>query len=159
MGAQMIHIQILMLFIQLVIVSCGVEDDHPTPDNPHTFVKFFGRISFLLGFWALFVFFKIEHTYKLLDGSKYIGKFSIMKFFFVLFLLQETIVEYVAQNGVVECIPFISGKAKGFLILSTVVIVEALIFGIIQFLYYFRYPNTKMQEKASSLKQMEVLSS
>ena len=42
-----------------VMVSCGVEDDHPTPDNPHTFVKFFGRISFLLGFWALFVFFKV----------------------------------------------------------------------------------------------------
>ena len=42
-----------------VMVSCGVEDHHPTADNPHTFVKFFGRISFLFGFWALFVFFKV----------------------------------------------------------------------------------------------------
>ena len=72
----MIHIQILMLFIQLVrkyledrlitylsvievMFSCGVVDHHPTADNPHTFVKFFGRISFLFGFWALFVFFKV----------------------------------------------------------------------------------------------------
>ena len=72
----MIHIQILMLFIQLVrnyfittkmifisiievMVSCGVADHHPTADNPHTYVKFFGRISFLFGFWALFVFFKV----------------------------------------------------------------------------------------------------
>ena len=42
-----------------VMVSCGVADHHPTADNPHTFVKFFGRISFLFGFWALFVFFKV----------------------------------------------------------------------------------------------------
>ena len=39
------------------------------------------------------LFHQIEHTYKLLDGSKYLGKFTLMKFFFVLFLLQETIVE------------------------------------------------------------------
>jgi len=159
LAAQMTYVGVFTLFLQIVMASSGIHDGHPSLDNPHTYVKIFGKISFLFGFWALFVFFKIEHTYKLLEGSKYLGKFSLMKFFFVLFLLQETIVEYVAQNGVVECIPFISGKAKGFLILSTVVIVEALIFGIIQFLYYFRYPNTKMQEKASSLKQMEVLSS
>ena len=36
---------------------------------------------------------QIEHTYQLLDGSKYIGKFTLMKFFFVIFLIQETIVE------------------------------------------------------------------
>merc|ERR1712062_661319 len=147
LSAQMIHIQILMLFIQLVMVSCGVTDHHPTADNPHTFVKFFGRISFLFGFWALFVFFKIEHTHKLLDGSKYIAKFSIMKFFFVLFLLQETIVELVSSNGIIACMPpYISGKSKGFLVFAGVVMFEALIFGILQFYYYYRYPVAKMND-------------
>merc|ERR1719150_78840 len=154
----MIHIQILMLFIQLVMVSCGVTDHLPAPRNPHTLVKFFGKVSFLFGFWALFVFFKIEHTYQLLDGSKYIGKFTLMKFFFVIFLIQETIVEMLSIRGVIPCIPYISGKAKGFLILASVVAVEALIFGVIQFAYYYRYPNTKLKEKPEMLKQVDVKS-
>ena len=41
-------------------------------------------------------------------------------------------------RGVIPCIPYISGKAKGFLILASVVAVEALIFGVIQFAYYYR---------------------
>jgi len=158
LAAQMIYVNAFVLFIQLVMASSGLQDYHPAADNPHTWMKFVGKISFLFGFWALFVFFKIEHTYQLLDGSKYIGKFTLMKFFFVIFLIQETIVEMLSIRGVIPCIPYISGKAKGFLILASVVAVEALIFGVIQFAYYYRYPNTKLKEKPEMLKQVDVKS-
>jgi len=68
-----------------------------------------------------------------------------MKFFFVLFLLQETIVELVSSNGVIACLPpYISGKSKGFLVFAGIVMIEALIFGMLQFYYYYRYPVAKM---------------
>jgi len=135
------------------MTASGIHDGHPTADNPHTYVKFVARISFLFGFWALFVFFKIEHTYKLLEGSKYIGKFTLMKFFFVLFLLQETIVELITTRGVVGCIPYMSGKSQAFIVLASVVTAQSLVFGIIQFVYYYRYPNTMVQDKVEPLQQ------
>jgi len=139
LAAQMIYVAVFVLFLQLVLVSTEVPDGHPSAANPHTYLKFFGRISFLFGFWSLFVFFKIEHTYQLLDGSKYLGKFTLMKFFFVLFLLQETIIELISTNGVILCTPYMSGKAKGFVFFSCIVMVQTVFFGVLQFLYYFRY--------------------
>ena len=34
--------------------------------------------------------------------------------------------------------PYISGKSKGFLVFAGVVMLEALIFGLLQFYYYYR---------------------
>ena len=71
----MIYVNAFVLFIQLVssgtycpkltttvwqvMASSGLQDYHPAADNPHTWMKFVGKISFLFGFWALFVFFKV----------------------------------------------------------------------------------------------------
>lgn len=156
LAAQMIYVNAFVLFIQMVMYTSGERDHHPSLTNPHTYAKAFGKISFFFGFWALFVFFKIEHQYNLLDGSKYMGKFTLMKFFFVIFLLQETIVETTAIKGVIPCIPYISGKAKGFLILSAVVTGEALLFGFLQFYYYYKFPKTELKEKATLLKQIDA---
>jgi len=157
LAAQMKYVGIFCLFLQIVMASVGVHDGHPDWTNPHTYVKALAKISFMFGFWALFVFYMIEHTYKLLDGSKYLGKFTLMKFFFVLFLLQETIVESLTSKGVIECIPFLSGKAQAFIGLASVVAAQALIFGGIQFFYYYRFPKTEMPEKRESMKEMEML--
>ena len=46
---------------------------------------------------------------------------------------------YVKFFGVISCSPFMSGKAKGFLIFSCIVLVQTLFFGLVQFLYYYRY--------------------
>lgn len=49
-------------------------------------------------------------------------------------------IQMVSTNGVVDCIPpYISGKSKGFIIFAGLVMVEALIFGILQFYYYYRF--------------------
>ena len=79
LAAQMIYVAAFVLFLQLVkllnqsfllmtdlfnefkvLVSTDIHDGHPSATNPHTYVKFFGRISFLFGFWSLFVFFKVK---------------------------------------------------------------------------------------------------
>ena len=48
----------LMTTLQ-VMASSGERDHHTSPSNPHTYAKIVGKISFFLGFWALFVFFKV----------------------------------------------------------------------------------------------------
>ena len=45
----------------------------------------------------------------------------------------------VSSNGIIACMPpYISGKSKGFLVFACVVMFEALIFGLLQFYYYYR---------------------
>ena len=46
--------------------------------------------------------------------------------------------QLISTRGVISCSPFLSGKAKGFLIFSCIVLFQTLFFGILQFLYYFR---------------------
>ena len=56
---QMVYIQLFVLFLQLVFQFNDIHDGPLSLSNPHTYVKFAGRISFLFGFWGLFVFFKV----------------------------------------------------------------------------------------------------
>ena len=75
LAAQMIYVNVFVLFIQVVshggdncalittlqvMASSGERDHHTSPSNPHTYAKIVGKISFFLGFWALFVFFKVS---------------------------------------------------------------------------------------------------
>ena len=54
-----------------------------------------------------------------------------------LFLLKYF--QLVSSNGIIACMPpYISGKSKGFLVFACVVMFEALIFGLLQFYYYYR---------------------
>merc|ERR1712130_744868 len=118
-------------------------DIHDGPaafNNPHTYVKFVGRISFFFGFWGLFVFFNIEKTFQLLEGFRYTAKFTVTKLMLVLFLLQETLIEGLAARGVIACIPYISGLARGSVINSCLVMVEAFMLGILNFYLYYRNP-------------------
>jgi len=151
MAAQMTYVTAFILFIQIVLQYSGIHDEHLSLSNPHTFLKFLARISFLFGFWSLFVFFKIEQTYRLLDGSKYIAKFTIMKLFFIIFIIEETIVEAISSGNVIEDSEHVSGKALAFFVLAAVVTIEALIFGLIQFGIYFRFPNAKLKESGSNV--------
>jgi len=156
MAAQMTYVTTFILFLQIVLEYSGIHDEHLSLSNPHTYLKFIARISFLFGFWSLFVFFKIEQTYKLLDGSKYIAKFTIMKLFFIVFIIEETIVEAISARNVIEDSEHVSGKAMAFFVLAAVVVVEALIFGLIQFGIYFKCPNTEMEESRSNV-TLEIL--
>eukprot|EP00092_Neocalanus_flemingeri_P015549 GFUD01016831.1.p1 GENE.GFUD01016831.1~~GFUD01016831.1.p1 ORF type:complete len:327 (-),score=84.16 GFUD01016831.1:50-1030(-) len=153
---QMIYIQVFVLFLQLVLQSNDIHDGPLSPANPHTYVKFVGRISFLFGFWGLFVFFKIEHTFKLLDGFRYIEKFTVMKLILILFILQETIIEGLASAGIISCIPHLSGLARGFIINCCMVMVESFILGVVSFYLYFRYPVVKNQVKSLSEEEVEM---
>ena len=154
---QMVYIQLFVLFLQLVFQFNDIHDGPLSLSNPHTYVKFAGRISFLFGFWGLFVFFKvstcllsmatnlthvllkIEHTFKLLEGFRYVQKFTVMKLILVLFLVQETIIEGLASRGIISCIPHLSGLARGSIINCCMVMVEAFILGVVNFYLYNRF--------------------
>merc|ERR1712142_1232158 len=113
-----------------------------------TYVKFVGRISFFFGFWGLFVFFNIEKTFQLLEGFRYTAKFTVMKLMLVLFLLQETLIEGLAARGVISSIPYISGLARGSVINSSLVMVEAVLLGLLNFFPYYRYPKVLKVRKS-----------
>ena len=158
------------------MASSGLQDYHPAPDNPHTWMKFVGKISFLFGFWALFVFFKVfiyiqrcihsilgnmnfrsstpiscwmdqsilgnSHWWNSSLSSSWYKKqllrLVVSRLIFNSIFFNCSFFQMLSIRGVIPCIPYISGKAKGFLILASVVAVEALIFGVIQFAYYYR---------------------
>jgi len=153
---QMIHIQMFVLFLQLVLQFNDIHDGPLSPSNPHTYVKFVGRVSFLFGFWGLFVFFKIEHTFKLLDGFRYIAKFTTMKVILVLFIVQETIIEGLASRDIISCVPHLSGLAMGSIINCCLVMVESLILGVVSFYLYYRHPTVQTNIKQLWGDQVEM---
>lgn len=153
---QMVYIQLFVLFLQLVFQFNDIHDGPLSLSNPHTYVKFAGRISFLFGFWGLFVFFKIEHTFKLLEGFRYVQKFTVMKLILVLFLVQETIIEGLASRGIISCIPHLSGLARGSIINCCMVMVEAFILGVVNFYLYNRHPKVLEKTKRSLKNEMEM---
>lgn len=154
--SQMIYIQLFVLFLQLVLQFNDIHDGPMSFSNPHSYVKFVGRISFLFGFWGLFVFFKIEHTFNLLEGFNYIAKFTTMKVILILFIVQETLMEGLASRGIISCIPYLSGLARGSVINCCLVMVEAFILGMVNFYLYFRYPKVLKQTKQSLKDEIEM---
>merc|ERR1711935_580769 len=149
---QMVYIHIFVLFIQLVLEFVGVHDGPSAVSNPHTYFKLIGKLSFFFGLWSLFVFFTIERTFKLLDGHKYMEKFTIMKITLVIFILQETIIEGLASKGLIGCTPQLSDSAWGLNVInSSLLMVECSILGIASFLLYFRYPNVSYATRKQNL--------
>ena len=59
-----------------------------SPDKPFLYLSTISLISFMVGLWALFVFFNITHDFELLHDYKYKQKSGLLKAIVVLVNMQ-----------------------------------------------------------------------
>jgi len=152
---QMVYIQVFALFLQLVLHFNGIGEGHMSPSNPVTYIKLVARISFMFGLWGLFIFFNIERTFSLLSEFKYMAKFTIMKITLIIFILQETIIEFLAANGHIGCSLNLGDSAWGSIINCSLLMVEATLLGLGSFYYYYKYPSIDTTLRQTSFVEME----
>lgn len=157
MVRQMSYIQTATLFLQQVLYFNGFHTGELSLSNPQTFVKLFGRVSFLCGLYGLFFFFTIEKTFNLLAGFQYIQKFAILKITLIAFILQETLLEGLASASALPCSPLLSTSAWAAIILCSLVIVETSLLGAASFVFYFRHPTVSPgKDKVQQEVQQEI---
>lgn len=149
---QMVYILAFVVFMQLVFTFNGFHDGPLAGDNPHTYFKIIGKISFLVGLWGLFVIFQVKRTFNLLDGSMYTQKFLIMKITLFIFIFQETILEVLAKNGVLSCLPPIGPSGVGAVINSCLLMVETTLLGVASFMVYYLHPTPAAGEEGKKRK-------
>jgi len=146
MVSQMLYTQIFVIFMQQVLhYNNVVSDELYSSANPSMFLNIFGRVSFLAGFWGLFVFFNIDYTFKLFVKGKFKTKFMLMKTTLFMFIIQETLMEVLVFTDTIPCYPYLSRSAMSNIIMSCSIMVECTIIGVLNCVIYYRYPTIECQ--------------
>ena len=83
------YTQAVTIFLFVVLDLTGyLTIGDMNPRNPYFYLSTISLISFMVGLWALFVFFDITHQFELLHDYKYQQKSGLLKAIVVLVNLQ-----------------------------------------------------------------------
>ena len=83
------YTQAVTIFLFVVLDLTGyLTIGDMNPRNPYFYLSTISLISFMVGLWALFVFFNITHQFELLHDYKYQQKSGLLKAIVVLVNLQ-----------------------------------------------------------------------
>lgn len=141
---QIVYVQAFVLFMTMVLHFSGYKFNGINPFNPTTYFKILGKISFLTGFWALFVFYKMQSTFNLLPPIKFTQKFAVLKIMFILIVFQELIIDSLATRKIITCSPYFSAVGWGSIIHCSLLIVESSLLGLWSFILYIKYPTVNV---------------
>jgi len=142
---QIVYVQAFVLFMTMVLHFSGYKFSGFNPFNPTTHFKILGKISFLTGFWSLFVFYKMQSTFNLLPPIKFTQKFAVLKIMFILIVFQELIIDSLATRKIIKCSPYFSAVGWGSIIHCSLLIVESSLLGLWSFILYIKYPTVDVK--------------